>query len=40
MTDVEYVVAAYVVIMGGLGAYTVFLWRRRRALRDRDDEAR
>jgi hypothetical protein len=37
MTDVEYVIAAYVVILGGLGLYTVSLWRRWRALRDRDE---
>ena len=40
MTDVEYVVAAYTVILGGLGIYSVTLWRRWRALRDRDDEVR
>lgn len=40
MSDVEYVVAAYVVILGGLGLYTASLWRRWRALRNRDDEVR
>jgi hypothetical protein len=40
MTDAGYVIAAYGVILGGLGLYTVLLWRRLRAARDRDDEAR
>jgi hypothetical protein len=40
MTDVGYVVAAYTVILGGLGAYTALLWRRIRAAGRRDDEAR
>ena len=40
MTDAGYVIAAYGVILGGLGLYTVSLWRRLRAARDRDDEAR
>ena len=40
MNDVGYVIAAYGVILGGLGLYTVSLWRRLRAARDRDDEAR
>jgi hypothetical protein len=40
MTDAGYVAAAYAVIVGGLGLYTVTLWRRLRAARDRDDEAR
>jgi hypothetical protein len=39
MTDVEFVVAAYGVIVGGLGLYTVALWRRLRAAR-RHDEGR
>ena len=42
MTDAGYVLAAYGVILGGLGLYTVLLWRRLRAAEaeDRDDEAR
>ena len=40
MTDAGYVFAAYGVIIGGLGLYTLSLWRRLRAARDRDDEAR
>jgi len=40
MTDVGFVIAAYAVILGGLGLYTVSLWRRLRATRRRDDEAR
>ena len=40
MTDVGYVIAAYGVIVGGMGLYTLSLWRRLRAARDRDDEAR
>ena len=40
MTDAGFVIAAYVVIMGGLGLYTVALWRRLRASRGSDDEAR
>ncbi len=40
MTDVGYVMAAYAVILGGLGLYTASLWHRLRAARDRDDEAR
>jgi len=40
MTDVGFVIAAYGVILGGLGLYTLSLWRRLRAARDRDDEAR
>jgi len=40
MNDVGYVIAAYGVILGGLSLYTVSLWRRLRAARDRDDEAR
>lgn len=40
MTDVVFVVAGYGVIVGGLGIYTLALWRRMRAVRDPDDEAR
>ena len=40
MTDAGYVIAAYGVIVGGMGLYTLSLWRRLRAARDRDDEAR
>jgi hypothetical protein len=40
VTDAGYVVAAYAVILGGLAAYTVILWRRLRAAPGRDDEAR
>ena len=40
MSDVGFVVAAYAVILGGLALYTVSLWRRLRAIRGRDDEAR
>lgn len=40
MTDAGFVIAAYAVILGGLGAYTVVLWRRLRAARGADDEAR
>ena len=42
MSDLGYVLAAYGVIFGGLGLYTVTLWRRlRAAAADRpDDEAR
>ena len=40
MEDAGYVTAAYGVIVGGLGLYTLSLWRRLRAARDRDDEAR
>jgi hypothetical protein len=38
MTDAGFVLAAYAVILGGLGLYTVTLWRRLRGARD--DEAR
>jgi hypothetical protein len=38
MTDAGFVLAAYAVILGGLGVYTVSLWRRLRGTRD--DEAR
>ena len=37
--DAVFVVAAYGVILGGLGLYTVTLWRRLRAARG-DDEGR
>jgi hypothetical protein len=46
MDDLPFVVAAYAVILGGLGLYTVVLWRRLQASRhgassdDLDDEAR
>lgn len=40
MTDVEYVIAAYGVVLGGLGLYAASLWRRLRAARRGDDEAR
>jgi hypothetical protein len=40
MSDLEFVVAAYAVIIGGLGVYTVTLWRRLRAAASRDDEGR
>jgi hypothetical protein len=40
MTDAGYVLAAYAVILGGMAIYTATLWRRIRAARDRDDEAR
>jgi hypothetical protein len=31
MTDLPYIVAAYIVIIGGLALYTVTLWRRIRS---------
>jgi hypothetical protein len=34
MTDAGYVIAAYGVILGGLGLYTIFLWRRLRAVQN------
>jgi hypothetical protein len=38
MTDAGFVIAAYGVILGGLGLYTITLWRRlRAAARDRDE---
>jgi hypothetical protein len=40
MTDAGFVIAAYVVIIGGLALYTILLWRRLRAVRGPDDEAR
>jgi len=39
MTDAGFVIAAYVVIIGGLALYTATLWRRIRTARGRDDEA-
>ena len=40
MTDLGFVIAAYAVIVGGLGAYTLWLLRRLGAAGGRDDEAR
>jgi hypothetical protein len=40
VSDAGFVIAAYAVILGGLGLYTVTLWRRLRTAVDRDDEAR
>lgn len=40
MTDAGYVIAAYGVIVGGMGLYALSLWRRLQAARDHDDEAR
>ena len=40
MTDAGFVIAAYGGIIGGLGLYTVILWRRLAAARSRDDEGR
>ena len=40
MSDPGFVIAAYAVILGGLAAYTLALWRRLGAVRHRDDEAR
>jgi hypothetical protein len=40
MTDAGFVIAAYAVILGGLGLYTLSLWRRWRDARDHQDEAR
>ncbi len=40
MTDAGFVIAAYAVIISGLAAYTLTLWRRLRAVRGPDDEAR
>jgi hypothetical protein len=31
MTDLPYIVAAYIVIIGGLALYTITLWRRIRS---------
>lgn len=40
MSDAAFVIAAYGVIIGGLGLYAVTLWRRLRATASRDDEGR
>ncbi|MEO5987178.1 MAG: hypothetical protein ABIW50_06040 [Candidatus Limnocylindria bacterium] len=40
MTDAAFVIAGYVVIVGGLALYTLGLWRRLRDARASDDEAR
>lgn len=43
MTDAGFVIATYAVIIGGLGLYTVMLWRRLTSAQrelDGDDEAR
>lgn len=40
MTDAGFVIAAYAVIVGGLAAYTLTLWRRIRAVVSDDDEGR
>jgi hypothetical protein len=40
MSDAGFVIAAYGVILGGLGLYTVTLWRRLRARAHDRDEAR
>jgi len=40
MTDAGFVIAAYGVILGGLGLYTGSLWWRLRAVQRRDDEGR
>ena len=40
MTDVEYVIAAYATVLGGLVLYVVTLWRRLRRASGGDDEAR
>ena len=37
MTDAGFVIAAYAVILGGLGAYTLALWRRLAGVRADDD---
>ena len=34
MNDAGYVIAAYAVIVGGLGLYTILLWRRLRAVQN------
>ena len=39
MTDLEYVIAAYGVVLGGLGLYAASLLRRLRAAHSQDDEA-
>ncbi len=38
MSDAGFVLAAYSVILGGLGLYTASLWRRLRAHRPGEDE--
>lgn len=38
MTDAGFVIAAYGVILGGLGLYTLSLWRRLRAARRSDED--
>ena len=38
MSDAGFVVAAYGVIFGGLGLYTLALWRRLRGAGRRDDD--
>ena len=38
--DAGFVIAAYAVIFGGLGLYTVSLWRRLRSVQHPDDEGR
>ncbi len=40
MTDAGFVIAAYGVIIGGLGLYAVTLWRRLRNARRPHDEGR
>jgi hypothetical protein len=40
MMDLEYVVAAYGVVIGGMVVYAATLWRRLGRARGRDDEAR
>jgi len=40
VSDAGFVIAAYAVIIGGLGLYTVALWRRLRSIQGPDDEAR
>jgi len=39
MSDIGFVVAAYGVILGGLGLYTLALWRRLRAAGHDDDRS-
>ena len=39
MTAAGYVIAAYGVILGGLGLYALALWRRLRGAARRDDDA-
>lgn len=40
MTDAGFVIAAYIVIVGGLALYTLSLWRRLRSVERTDDEGR